>query len=196
MRTLLFILALLASPVAAETADENKAFVCFAVSDIVFISDNINSNANIRPTVAEFWKEGGTITMTPDEGIAIVLNLSPEQIKLTLDQLLDGCDRQITTRPLRNKSPMYAFDSPEGLSCSKKRGELLLSDNPDKYGISINLVTGFDKKTPDQLTILLGIEHRTITLSPLQALLPLNDLLKACELKGDERQRRTTTPTG
>lgn len=196
MRTLLLFLILLTSPAAAEMATGSKAFACFAVRNIVFISDDISTNANIRPAVAEFWKEGGKITMTSDEGIDTPLWLSPEQTKLPLDQLLDTCDRQVTTRPLRKTSPMYAFVSSEGLSCSNKSGELLLSGNPDDYGISISVVTGFDKKSPDQLTVLTGTEHRTITLSPLQALLPLNDLLHACELKGDERQRRTTAPTG
>lgn len=196
MRTLLLFLALLTSPAKAETATDSKAFVCFAVEDIVFISDDINKNANIRPAVAEFWKEGGKIIMTSDDGIDVTFLLSPEQTDLPLYQILDECDRQVTTRPLRKTSPMYAFDNLEGLSCSKQNGELLLSDNPDKYGISINVVTGFDKKSPDQLTVLVGTEHRTITLSPLQALLPLNDLLRACELKGDERKGRTKTLAG
>ncbi len=195
-RILLLITAFFAAPVTAKTANTAPTFACFAVGEMEFMSDNLNMNANLRPAVAEFWKEGNRIELTTAAGSSVPLQLSPDQTKLTLDQLLTACEQQIRALPRRTPTLMAAFATKEGLSCSKKGQDLQLSDNPDKYAINMSAVTGFDKKSHDQLTILIGAESRTITLTPLQAVLSLDQLLTGCWLQSDEIQRPTLAKTG
>jgi hypothetical protein len=188
-RILLLISTLFANSASAETAEENRAFACFAVGDMEFMSDNLSMNANLRPVVAEFWKEGSQIELTTATGSSTPLQLSPEKAELTLDQLLAACEQQIRVLPRRTPTLVAAFATKEGLSCSKKGQGLQLSDNPDKYAINMSAVTGFDKKSPDQLTILIDAESRAITLTPLQAELPLDQLLAGCWLEADVIRR-------
>lgn len=188
MRTLLIIIALLAGAATAETVPPSLSFGCVGVGDITFVSDNFDVHAAAKPPVLEFSKkEPDKLSMETTTGLIGPFTLSPVQAALPLDQLMKDCKRQAHTLARRNTVLTAAFAN-GGLHCFKDEDSLLISNDPTADGTSISAIRLFDKKVPDQLTALLYTGGGpTYFLSPEQAVLSLDQLLRGCELKADER---------
>lgn len=199
MRILLLLISvLLPSSAWAETAEEQRPLYCFAVMGALFFSNDLSDHALGGPgelTVSETKTEG--ILIENAAGAIGYFTLSPEQKKEhTVTDLMDECKKKLGVLLNRKDAPMEAFADGKGLICSKSDQSIMLSDSAGAGDVPLSVVTGFSKKEPGVLTVLIGTKGHSLILSSTQAKLPLDRLMAACEFKADERQSPMKAATG